>query len=200
MRYGRHLILLILLAEATNARLAAQSTSLLVEREGATLHVSASRLPLLEGKPLEQLHNGASITYVFELTLTPELESEPAVRLKERFVFSFDLWEEKFSVVQPDPPGRSASQLSAAAAIAWCLDNMQVSAKSLTPDKTFVIRLECWVAADNSDGGSQNKSSLTLAGLVDVFSRKGRNPPPRWLAVAGPLRLSDLKVKKKPKT
>ena len=200
MRYRRYLIFLILVAQAAGSRLAAQSPSLLVEREGATLHVSAARLPLLEGKPLEQLHNGASVTYVFELTLTPEQESEPAIRLKERFVFSFDLWEEKFSVVQPDPPGRSASQLSAAAAIDWCLDNMQVAAKSLTPDKTFVIRLECWIAADSSDGGSQNNSSLTLAGLVDVFSRKGRNPPPRWLAVAGPLRLADLKQKRKPKT
>jgi len=200
MKYGRHIILLILIAGPASARLGAQSQSLQVEREGATLRVSTPHFTLLEGKPLEQLHNGASVTYVFELTLTPQEENAPVVRVKERFIFSFDLWEEKFSVVQQDSAGRSASQMTAAAAVAWCLDNMQVATRSVTPDKPFVIKLECWIAADGSESGSQNNSSLTLAGLVDVFSRKGRNPPPRWLAVAGPVRLTDLKTKGKPKT
>ncbi len=200
MRYGRHIIFLMLLAGQAGIRLAAQSQPLVVELEGASLRVSAPRLPLLEGKPLEQLHNGASVTYVFELTLTPEQEGAPVIRRSERFIFSFDLWEEKFSVVQPDPPGRSASQMTAAAAVAWCLDSMQVATQSLTPDKPYVLKLECWIAADGTESGGQNGTSLTLAGLVDVFSRKGRNPPPRWTAIAGPLRIADIKVRKKPKT
>ncbi len=201
MTQSRHIILLLLLLAAPAAlQLTAQSETLLVEREGTFLRVSAPKLPLLEGKPLEQLHNGASITYVFDLTLTPDQESSPVAHLTERFIFSFDLWEEKFSVVQPDPPRKSASQLTAASAIAWCLDNMQMAAQSLSPDRAFVIKLECWIAVNSSDGGSQSNSALTLAGLVDVFSRKGRNPPPRWMAVGGPFRLADLKVRKKPKT
>ncbi len=200
MRYSRHVVLLILFAAPASLWLAAQSEALMVEREGATLRVSAPHLRLLEGKPLEQLHNGASVTYVFELTVTPEQENDPAVRLKGQFVFSYDLWEEKFTVVQNDPPGRSASQMTAAAAVDWCLDSMRVSTQSLSRERAFGIKLECWTAGDASVDDSQNGSSLTLAGLVDVFSRRSRNPPPRWIAVAGPLRLGDLKVRKKPTT
>ncbi len=200
MRCGRPIIILLFFAGQAMTRLAAQSQALLVERNGSGLHVSAPGMPLLEGKPLEQLHNGASVTYVFDLTLTPDQESVPAVRLVQRFIFSFDLWEEKFSVVQADPPGKSASQMTAAAAVSWCLDQMRVSAKSLSAEKDFVIKLECWTVGDAGESGSQNGSSLTLAGLVDVFSRKGRNPPPHWVAVAGPLRLANLRVIKKPKT
>ncbi len=199
MRYGGRILLVILLAGPTGLWLAAQSQPLVVEREGAYLRFSAPRLPLLEGKPLEQLHNGASVTYVFELTLTPEMESVPTERLRGRFIFSYDLWEEKFTVVQADPPGRSASQLSAGAAAAWCLDNLRLAVPSLNPDRSFVIKLDCSTTGDGSGGGSQDSPTLTLAGLVDVFSRKDRNPQPHWLAIAGPLRLGDLKEKKKPK-
>ena len=199
MRYGRHLILLICLGASVGASLLAQSP-LQVEREGDHLRLSAIRLQLLEGKPLEQLHNGASVTYVFELTLAPDEKSAPVLRLKERFIFSYDLWEEKFSVVQAGSSGRSASQMTAAMAVAWCMDNMRVTLPAFSPEKTFMLKLECWTAGNEGESGSDNGTALTLAGLVDVFSRKSRNPPPHWLAVTGPLRLMDLKEKKKPKT
>ena len=188
MRYGRHINVLILLAGLAAVRLTAQSEPLVVERDGSNLRFSAPRLHLLEGKPLEQLHNGASVTYLFELTLAPQLESAPVARLSGRFIFSFDLWEEKFTVVQADPPGRSAAQITGQAAVAWCVDSMLLSTQSLSPEQTFVIKLDCSTITEESGGGGPNNSALTLAGLVDVFSRKSRNPQPHWLAVAGPLK------------
>jgi hypothetical protein len=44
---------------------------------------------------------------------------------------------------------------------------------------------------------SGGESRLTLASLIDVFSRKGRDVLPRWQAASGPLRLADLNEKNK---
>jgi hypothetical protein len=199
MKYSRQILLLMCLAGLICPWIFGQ-LPLQVERDGAHLRVSAPRLHILQGKSLEQLQNGASLTFAFELTLAPDQKSAPLVRLQERFSFSFDLWEERFAVVQTGPAGRSASHLTAAAAEAWCVDTMKVALPQLNPDKTFMLRLECWEAVGEAGSGGENGATLTLAGLVDVFSRKGRNPQPHWLAIAGPLRLTDIMEKKKPKT
>jgi hypothetical protein len=177
-------------------RLPAQSQALAVERRGNYLHVAVPQLHLLEGKPLERLHNGASVTYVFSLTLTADRSSAATFRLQERFIVSFDLWEEKFSVVQAGSSGRSGSHLTADLAEAWCLDNLPVPVAALPAEKTFVIKLEWAVAENESENSSESRSGLTLAGLIDVFSRKGREASPRWQAVSGHMRLADLKDKK----
>ena len=75
-----------------------QSKPLQVARQGNRLVVSAPQLHFIVGKPLEQLHNGASVTYLFSVTLTG---ADP-IRIRQRFVLSYDLWEEKFSVLQSD--------------------------------------------------------------------------------------------------
>lgn len=200
MRHHRLLLLLLSLAGMTCAVLFGQSQRLLVEREGGFLRVSAPQLRVLEGKPLEQLRNGAAVTYVFELTIASDQGGAALVQTSGRFIFSFDLWEEKFRVVQAGTPGRSASQLTAADAQAWCLESLRPKLPALGPEEAFVIRLECRAYADESESGSNNNgSALTLAGLVDVFSRKNRNPPPQWFSVAGPLRLADIKERKKQK-
>ena len=53
----------------------------------------------------------------------------------ERFVVSYDLWEEKFSATRMRTARTSASHLSAEAAEAWCLDHLSVPAGGLTTDK-----------------------------------------------------------------
>lgn len=189
--------LLILAAAALCPRLDAQPAPLAVERRGDVLHVAA-RLGFLAGRPLERLHNGASVTYVFSLSLATG--GGRLSHLEERFTVSFDLWEEKFAVVQARTPARSVSHLSAAAAEAWCLDNLALPLPSLPADKTFVIKLECRVEEPESEAGGENRAGLALAGLIDVFSRKGREPELRWEAVSGPLRLADLKHRKNDRT
>jgi hypothetical protein len=98
MKSYRYCILLTCFAGIVCLQIQAQSQSLIVERKGKELHVAAPQLHFLEGKPLEQLHNGASVTYALTLTLTSGFSA--TMRLQERFVLSYDLWEEKFSVVQ----------------------------------------------------------------------------------------------------
>jgi hypothetical protein len=193
MKYCQQLGLLICLAGIFTLR--AQTPSLTVERRGNYLRVAAPQLHFLEGKPLEQLHNGASVTYVFELTLTSDQRS--VAHLQERFILSFDLWEERFSVVQAAPSGRSESHLTAAMAEAWCLNNLKVPLPALGPEKSFVLKLDGRTADRESKGNSDGASGLTLAGLIDALSRKGRDAPPRWQAFSNPFRLADLNGNKK---
>jgi|MudIll2142460700_1097286.scaffolds.fasta_scaffold75118_2 hypothetical protein len=172
----------------------AQTQALELGREGDLLHVAAPKLHFLEGKPLEKLHDGASVTFVLTLTAGAEDGKAHYFRLQERFVVSFDLWEEKFSVLRTGPGGRSASRLSAAMAEAWCLENMPMPVRVVPAQEPFVIRLECGIADNGEESGGDPRTALTLAGLIDVFSRKKSEAPPRWEAAAGPLRLQEVKT------
>jgi hypothetical protein len=191
MRSYRY-VLLMCFAGIACGRVQAQSLPLTVERLGNYLHVAAPQLHFLEGKPLEQLRNGASVTYVFALTLSAGGAS--AFRLQERFILSYDLWEEKYSVVQAGPSGRSASHLTAAAVETWCLDNLLMPLPALSPEKPFTARLACSIA-EEIDSGGDTGSGLTIAGLIDVFSRKKHEALPHWEAASTPLHLADLKDK-----
>jgi hypothetical protein len=190
MRSYQYCILLTCFSGFMSLQVQAQSQTLIVERKGTQLHVTAPQLHFLEGKPLEQLHNGASVIYALALTLVSGTSA--TMRLQERFVLSYDLWEEKFSVVQAGNPGHSASHLTAPAVEAWCLDNLMLPVPALKPDRSFTVKLECSVV-DKEAAGGESTSGLTLAGLIDVFSRKKREEPPHWEVLSGPLRLMDMK-------
>jgi hypothetical protein len=73
---------------------------------------------------------------------------------------------------------------------------MPVPLPALPAEKSFVVKLQCRVVDDDISGGGESRSALTLAGLIDVFSRKGRDEPLRWEAESGSLRLADLKERK----
>jgi len=196
MRAYRHFLTLILIAGIVCSSLQCQPGPLTVERQGKFLLVAAPHLHFLEGKPLEQLHNGAVVTYVFSLALTPDHGT--SFRVEERFAVSYDLWEERYSVVQAGPAGRTGLHLTKAAAEAWCLENLQIPVPELQAGKSFVIRL-MGVVAPGEDAVNDARPGLTLAGLIDVFSRKGRDAPLQWEAVSGPLHLENVKPRKNAK-
>jgi hypothetical protein len=75
---------------------------------------------------------------------------------------------------------------------AWCLENMTMPVRSIPERQSFMLRLECSVKEDGWKEDEENHSTLTLAGLIDLFSRKGREEPVRWEASAGPFRLEEL--------
>src|SRR5437763_8342294 len=87
---------------------------LLIRREGpSSLRVSAPQIRFLTGKPLEQLKNGASVSFALQVSVTSsESASSLLGRVFDRFVVSYDLWEEKFKATRPGPPLREASRLS----------------------------------------------------------------------------------------
>lgn len=191
MRNIRHLLMILAVVGWFGYVLQAQSEPLAVERQGNSLRFSAPRMHFLEGKPLDQLHNGAALTYVFDLSLIPAQQIDSSSALRKKFIVSFDLWEERFAVVEEGTPGRSVSHLTQKAAEAWCLDNLSLPVAALPSEKSFMVKLECWIEQNRT--GTDSEGGLTLASLIDIFSRKGHSAPPHWRAVSGPLRLSDLK-------
>ena len=171
----------------------AQHQSLIPGRNGDYIHVTATQLHFLGGKAEERLRNGARIIFVMTMAAFWENSRKSAILIRETFVVSYDLWEEKYSVVQRKPGGRSASRIAAATAEAWCLENIAIPVRSIPERRAFMLRFECSIAEEEAPKNEKNNSTLTLAGLIDVFSRKKREEPFHWEAVAGPFRLEDLK-------
>ena len=193
MRCYRYRILLIAVAGILSAAVPAKSGSLTVVHRGDHLRVSAPQMHFLEGKPLEALHNGSTVTYILSLTVVAEQAAEPTFLLQERFLFSFDLWEEKYSVVQAGPGGRSASRLTAPMAEAWCLESMPIPLRAVPERQSFMVRLECHIEENEKESGGEGDSRLTLAALIDIFSRKREAEPLKWEESSGSLRLEDLR-------
>jgi len=160
--------------------------------DGDDLHVAAPQLHFLTGKPLDRLKDGATVVFLTQLTLTTDNFTTSLRRTPERFVFSQDVWDEKFSVTKLGEGQRTVSHLSAAAAEAWCLDNVAISATGLPQDRPFWLRFELRAAAKD-EAAVIGESGLNLTRLIEIFSRRPRDQQPQWTAEAGPLRLGDLK-------
>lgn len=161
--------------------------------DGDDLHVAAPQLHFLAGKPLDRLKDGAVVVFLTQLTLTTDNFNSILRRRPERFVFSYDLWEEKFSVTKLGEGQRMAAHLSAAAAEAWCLDNVSISTSDLPQDRPFWLRFDLRAAEAKDEAAVIGDSGLNLTRLIEMFSRLPRDQQPQWTAQAGPLRLGDLK-------
>ena len=191
MRKNRKILSLLLLALIPCSVLEAQT--LQAHLQGGRLYAAAPQLHFLNDRILERLHNGTAVPFNFQLTAVPSSGGKALVQASDRFVISFDLWEERFSVVQSGPPRRTISHLSSSAAEEWCLENLSVSVSALAPEKSFVLKLDIRAEEPADESSAESSSGLSLAGLIDVFSRKAKEQPLRWSAVSGPIRLQDMK-------
>jgi len=79
--------------------LTVSSDDLFVRRSSNDLHVLAPRLHFLTPKTLERLRDGAIEPFDVQLTISAGSKNNVIARAVERFVVSYDLWQEKFSVV-----------------------------------------------------------------------------------------------------
>ena len=162
--------------------------------DGDNLHVSAPSLHFLTGKPLERLKDAATVVFLSQLTLFSENHDVVFRRVPERFVVSYDLWEEKFSGTQLGSARRATPHvLSAPAAEAWCLEGLAISAMGLAPDRPFWLRFELRTADRKDLSGAAGEPGLNLKSLIELFSRKPGPDDPNWTREVGPLRLEDLR-------
>ena len=166
---------------------------LTVTWDGDDLRVAAPELHFLSGKPLDRLKDGATVVFLTQLTLTTDGFKTSLRRRPDRFVFSYDLWEETFSVTKLGEGQRTAAHLSQAAAEAWCLENVAISASDLPQDRPFWLRFELRAAEPKDEAAVIGDSGLNLTRLIEIFSRRPRDQQPQWTAEAGPLRLADLR-------
>ena len=162
--------------------------------DGDNLHVSAPSLHFLTGKPLERLKDAATVVFLSQLTLFIENHDVVFRRVPERFVVSYDLWEEKFSVTQlGSTPRSTAHVLSAPAAEAWCLEGLAISTLGMAPNRPFWLRFELRTADLKDLAGGAGEAGLSLRSLIELFSRKPGPDDPNWTREVGPLRLEDLR-------
>jgi hypothetical protein len=193
MKQYRNMFLLFMIAAIPNIGLWAQSRSLKVEMNEDSLKVSAHRLRFLTDWALARLHNGLTVTLVMNLTVVAKQAEDPLYHAQERFAFSFDLWEEKYSVFRSPPNGRSISHLSAASAEAWCLNNMPIPLEVIPEQQSFMIQLDCSIEESGNGKQPEDEPGLSIGGLIKYLSRKESEEPHYWKTSTGQLRLSDLK-------
>ena len=162
--------------------------------DGDNLRVAAPTLHFLTGKPLERLKYGDVVAYVLQLELLNETRTAVIRPQKGRFVVSYALWEEKFSVTQIESaPGvgpRTVEGLSATAAEAWCFDNLTISTLGLAPTQYYWLRLglRTGTARDFAD---ETKIGLSIHDLIEFLGRKNTEVT-QWGPLETRVRLADL--------
>ena len=163
-----------------------------VRLDGDDLRIAAPQLRFLTDKPLEKLKDGASVVFLAQLSISTEVNAPAIKRAVDRFVVSYDLWEETFSVTQTGVERGTASHLSQEAAEAWCLGRLAIGIAGIAPDKQFWVRLELRAEDPRDQAGVVGDSGINLTRLIEVFSSPARAQQFRREAVAGPMRLADL--------
>src|SRR5688572_24208583 len=100
------------------------AAELTVRSTGDALKVAAPNFHFLSGKPLSRIRDGNAVSFDFQLSVLADSRTSVLRRTFERFVISYDLWEERFSVTRMRSSQASASRLTVEAAEAWCLDGI----------------------------------------------------------------------------
>lgn len=163
--------------------------------DGSQVRVAAPSLRFLTGRAMDRLRDGNVVSFDFSLAILGN--NLPLRRSAERFVFSYDLWEERFSVTRlarDRTQRKQSTRLTQQAAEAWCLENLAVSTEGVTPDRSISVRLE--VRAEDAKSTSASPDpGISLAALVEIFSRPARPHQPSWNLSEGPMRLNDIRVK-----
>jgi hypothetical protein len=182
---------LALLLSLQLAAMTVSSTGLLPRHVAGDLHVNAPNLHFLTGKSLSRLHDGAAVPFDFQLIIASGSKDNVVARSLERFTVSYDVWEEKFSVVRVRDFRRSGMRLSASSAESWCLDNIVIPTAGLPAGQQLWARLE--IRSAESKEPLATTSGINLATLIEIFSRPSRPQQDRWSVESAPFQLSDLK-------
>ena len=160
---------------------------------GDRLLVTAPKLHFLTGKSLERLRNGAAVPFDVQLSVSAGKGNPALQRALERFVVSYDLWEERFKVVQLRSSRASGTHLTAAAAEAWCLENISIPSSSIPPDKGLWVKIEIRSAESKPALAVQEEGGISLATLIDAFSRPARGAQDYRALETGPFSMADLR-------
>jgi hypothetical protein len=180
-------LLFLVLAAATAG---AQSVSARVN--GNTVHFRASGFEFIKGVPLARLQDGRSVPLDLELFVVPRPGAPPMTDVRQRFVVSYDLWEERFAVTRPGTPSRSVSHLSARDAEAWCLDQLTLPVSAfarLGQDAPFWVRLTYRIPDEDRSDDDPDAGAFTLRALIDKLSRRRAADDLKETIEAGPIRL-----------
>ena len=180
------------LAATAAASLTLLAQDLVLRASADQIMVAAPKLHFLTGKPLERLRNGNAVAFDFHLAVLADGKQSILRRNFDRFVVSYDIWEEKFSISRMRTIRSAASRLSADAAEAWCLDNIAVASSGLPRDKPVWIRLDIRAQENRNAKPLGEDEGISLSSLIEIFSRTGKQEPNQWRLEAGPVRLGEI--------
>jgi hypothetical protein len=150
----------------------------------------------VEGKQLERLRSGQSVAYDFSLQL---LDGQRGLgRSLERFVVSYDLWEENFSVVQLSPStprlGKAGvSHLKLEALGEWCLQRVRVPVSGLDRQRNLTLQLEVRSLGPRMPNPLRAEGSVDLATMVEIFSRQASAQEYRFVSQSKTFQLASAK-------
>jgi hypothetical protein len=181
------------------AALGAQQLELRLE-SGNLIRITAPGFQFLQGKPLERLKNGSSVSFLGQLTISTDANRTIEQRAITRFALSYDIWEERFSAVRyplsrVEEASRKSSPLSEAAIQNWCLESLMADASRFALDQQIWVRLELRMEDTHDTGGLIGEAGISISRLIDLFSKPARPSQDHWQLDAGPFRLMDLKRK-----
>ncbi|HYL75826.1 MAG TPA: hypothetical protein VEU96_16570 [Bryobacteraceae bacterium] len=169
------------------------SEDLILRRSAGEIHVLAPRLHFLTGKALQRLRDGATVPFDFQFTIAAGSRTNVVQRTVERFMVSYDVWEEKFKVVALGNYRRYGSHLSANAAEAWCLENIFVPSANLPADKQLWARLEVRGVEPKEQASTFTDPGISITTLIEIFSHQPRLQQEHLTLESTPFLLSDLK-------
>ena len=163
------------------------------------LQVSAPGLHFLAGKPLEQLRNGASVAFDIQISILGDSRQSVLHRSFDRFVLSYDIWEEKFSIarMRSSASGGSASHLSASAAEAWCVRSFVLPLAGLPQNLPLWVRIDVRAneGRERRPTDDTDDQTFSLTNLIDIFSRPARGrsgSQSQWRAESSSFLLANL--------
>jgi hypothetical protein len=171
-----------------DARLGSQSMT--VTATSGDVRVQAPGFRFLSGQTLARLKDGLTVRAEIEMrVLAAPGAATPAAQNRQTFVLSYDLWEERFAASISGTGSRSVSHLTAAAAEAWCIQQLSVPISGLGPlrNEPFWIRLDAQIV--NGQNNAREDEGLTLRGIIDTLSRRQASAKTSHSAEGGPFRV-----------
>lgn len=173
--------------------LSVSSGDLFVRQAPGEIRVTAPHAHFLTAQALERLHDGAAAQFDFQFSVAAGSKNNVVARAVERFVVSYDVWQEKFSVVRLRDFRKSGPKASAIAAESWCVDNIALAASLFPSDQQLWAKLEIRSVDPKDQTSAWADSGISVTTLIELFSRPTRPQQDRWSLETPPFRLADLK-------
>jgi hypothetical protein len=181
-------ILMVVALASLDARLGSQSMT--VSTKDGTVRAQAPGFRFISGQPLARLKDGLTVRVELEMrVLAASGADTAAAMIRQTFVLSYDLWEERFAASVSGSGSRSVSHVTAAAAEAWCLEQLAVPVSGLGPLRSgpFWIRLDAQVI--NGESAGHESEGLTLRGIIDTLSRRQASEKTSHSTEGGPFQV-----------
>lgn len=189
-RVAASLLVSCLLVLALVPALSADSLS--ARLRGDHIFVVPPKLDLMRPAIFARLKNGGTVTYDFHVALWVGNRQTVRRRAFERFIVSYDLWEEKFAISGLRKPRAGVTNVDSRSIAAWCAEHIAIPAGDIKPHESIWLKLEIRAADPKKDPALLDEG-LNLINLVEILSRPSRAEQQRWSFESAELRPAELR-------